>query len=131
MEAEVSDNLGPDNPIPAHLSIIRETIDFSKQRPSRPIAPISPGSLILIVLCPTTLNLFRADSVQVLILCEWPKATFDPHEVLRGFTFLRKLMIANSNLTRLSTAFPVELEFLEVEDTCQALEKQSSALPAD
>ncbi|KAH0955766.1 hypothetical protein HN011_003357 [Eciton burchellii] len=55
----------------------------------------------------------RADSVQVLILCEWPKATFDPHEVLRGFTFLRKLMIANSNLTRLSTAFPVELEFLE------------------
>lgn len=60
-------------------------------------------------------NLFRAHDVQVLILCEWPKATFDPQEVLRGFTFLRKLMIANSNLTRLSTAFPIEVEFLEVE----------------
>ncbi|XP_019889034.1 protein singed wings 2 isoform X2 [Ooceraea biroi] len=55
----------------------------------------------------------RADSVQVLILCEWPKATFDPQVVLQGFTFLRKLMIANSNLTRLSTAFPKEVEFLE------------------
>ncbi|TGZ47408.1 Protein singed wings 2 [Temnothorax longispinosus] len=37
-------------------------------------------------------------------------------EILRGFTFLRKLMIANSNLTRLSTAFPSEMQFLEVEN---------------
>ncbi|XP_011165540.1 protein singed wings 2 [Solenopsis invicta] len=55
----------------------------------------------------------RAENVQVLILCVWPKATFDPQEILRGFTFLRRLMIANSNLTRLSTAFPSEMQFLE------------------
>ncbi|XP_071627504.1 protein singed wings 2 [Temnothorax longispinosus] len=55
----------------------------------------------------------RAEHVHVLILCAWPKATFNPQEILRGFTFLRKLMIANSNLTRLSTAFPSEMQFLE------------------
>lgn len=54
-----------------------------------------------------------AKDVKILILCVWPKATFDPQEILRGFTFLRKLMIANSNLTRLSTAFPSEMQFLE------------------
>ncbi|XP_011264609.1 protein singed wings 2 [Camponotus floridanus] len=54
----------------------------------------------------------KAENVQILILCEWPKATFDPN-VLRGFTSLRKLMIANSNLTQLSTAFPIEAQFLE------------------
>ncbi|XP_011632238.1 protein singed wings 2 [Pogonomyrmex barbatus] len=55
----------------------------------------------------------RAENVQILILCTWPKTTFDPQEILRGFTFLRKLMIANSNLTRLSTAFSSETQFLE------------------
>ncbi|XP_029167010.1 protein singed wings 2 isoform X2 [Nylanderia fulva] len=55
----------------------------------------------------------KAKHVQILILCEWPKATFDPHEVLRKFTFLRKLIIANSNLTQLSSAFPIEAQFLE------------------
>lgn len=60
--------------------------------------------------------IFRAANVHVLILCVWPRATFDPQEILRGFTFLRKLMIANSNLTRLSTAFPSEMQFLEVEN---------------
>ncbi|CAL1688175.1 unnamed protein product [Lasius platythorax] len=55
----------------------------------------------------------RAENVQILILCEWPKATFDSHEVLREFAFLRKLIIANSNLTRLSTAFPIKAQFLE------------------
>ncbi|XP_018304495.1 protein singed wings 2 isoform X1 [Mycetomoellerius zeteki] len=55
----------------------------------------------------------RVKDVQVLIFCVWPKATFDPQEILRGFTYLRKLMIANSNLTRLSTAFPSEMQFLE------------------
>ncbi|KAL0121894.1 hypothetical protein PUN28_006999 [Cardiocondyla obscurior] len=55
----------------------------------------------------------RAESVNILILCLWPRATFDPQEILQGFTFLRKLMIANSNLTRLSTAFPSEMQFLE------------------
>lgn len=66
--------------------------------------------------------------VQILILCEWPGATFDPFDVLRGFTSLRKLMIANSNLTQLSTAFPNEVQFLEVENVCQMLEKQLRAL---
>lgn len=65
--------------------------------------------------------------MQILILCEWPKATFDPN-VLRGFTSLRKLMIANSNLTQLSTAFPIETQFLEVENVCQMLGKQLRAL---
>ncbi|XP_012539692.2 protein singed wings 2 [Monomorium pharaonis] len=55
----------------------------------------------------------RAGSVHVLILCAWPRATFDPQEILRGFTVLRNLMIANSNLTRLSAAFPSEMQFLE------------------
>lgn len=71
---------------------------------------------------------FRAKSVQILILCEWPKATFDPHEVLRKFTSLRKLIIANSNLTRLSSAFPIEAQFLEVENACQMLGEQLRAL---
>ncbi|KAG5308359.1 HFW2 protein, partial [Acromyrmex insinuator] len=55
----------------------------------------------------------RVKDVQVLIFCVWPKATFDPQEILRGFIFLRKLIIANSNLTQLSTAFPSEMKFLE------------------
>ncbi|KAL6442364.1 hypothetical protein ACFW04_002540 [Cataglyphis niger] len=55
----------------------------------------------------------KAENVQILILCEWPKATFDPHEVLQGFTFLRKLIIANSNLTQLSTAFPINAQLIE------------------
>lgn len=55
----------------------------------------------------------RAERVRVLILCEWPNANFDPQEVLRGFTLLRKIMIANSNLTRLSSAFPIETQLLE------------------
>nr|XP_012220280.1 PREDICTED: protein singed wings 2 isoform X1 [Linepithema humile] len=56
----------------------------------------------------------KSENVQVLILCEWPKETFDPQEVLQGFTFLRKLIIANSNnLTRLSTAFSFEAQNLE------------------
>lgn len=54
----------------------------------------------------------KAENVQILILCKWPKATFDPN-VLRGFTSLRKLTIANNNLTQLSTAFPIETQFLE------------------
>ncbi|XP_072752779.1 protein singed wings 2 isoform X2 [Anoplolepis gracilipes] len=54
----------------------------------------------------------KAKNVQILILCEWPKATFDPHEVLQGFTSLQQLIIANSNLTQLS-AFPIEAQFLE------------------
>ncbi|XP_014468068.1 PREDICTED: protein singed wings 2 [Dinoponera quadriceps] len=55
----------------------------------------------------------KNESVQVLVLCEWPDTTFDPQEVLRGFTRLRKLMLANSNLTRLTTAFPIEAGLLE------------------
>lgn len=69
--------------------------------------------------------------MQVLILCVWPKATFDPQEILRGFTFLRKLMIANGNLTRLSTSFPSEMQFLEVENACQMLGEQSKKLCLD
>lgn len=37
-------------------------------------------------------------------------------------------MIANSNLTQLSTAFPIETQFLEVENVCQMLGKQLRAL---
>jgi len=66
--------------------------------------------------------------VQVLVLCLWPNATFDPQEILREFTFLQKLMIANSDLTRLSTTFPSEMQFLEVENACQTLGEQSKAL---
>lgn len=72
--------------------------------------------------------IFRAENVQILILCKWPKAKFDPHDVLRGFTSLRKLTIANSNLTQLSTAFPIEAQFLEVGNACQILGKQLRTL---
>jgi len=114
MEAEVSDNLEADDPRAARETIDRSTRDRAGRLSSSNCRSASVFKRLI------ALNLFRADSVQVLILCEWPRTTFDPQEVLRGFTSLRKLMIANSNLTRLSTAFPVELEFLEVEDTCQA-----------
>ncbi|XP_032678320.1 protein singed wings 2 [Odontomachus brunneus] len=55
----------------------------------------------------------RNENIQVLVLCEWPIATFNPQEVLRTFTRLRKLTLANSNLTQLSTTFPIEMAVLE------------------
>ncbi|XP_066594973.1 protein singed wings 2 [Prorops nasuta] len=54
-----------------------------------------------------------AENVRTLILCEWPEVSFDPEEVLSNFTSLRKFMIANSNLTKFTSAFPPEVRLLE------------------
>ncbi|XP_035724177.1 protein singed wings 2-like isoform X1 [Vespa mandarinia] len=53
------------------------------------------------------------ETVENLVLCNWPNTTFDPQEVLQGFPLLRKFKIANSNLTRLMTPFPEDCQFLE------------------
>ncbi|XP_020290611.1 protein singed wings 2 isoform X2 [Pseudomyrmex gracilis] len=56
----------------------------------------------------------KAKDADVLIVCEWQRAVFNPQEVLRGFTSLRELAIAKSaNLIRMPTAFPTEMEHLE------------------
>ncbi|XP_047369606.1 protein singed wings 2 isoform X3 [Vespa velutina] len=53
------------------------------------------------------------ETVENLVLCNWPNTTFDPQEALQGFPLLRKFKIANSNLTRLMTPFPEDCQFLE------------------
>ncbi|XP_034175163.1 protein singed wings 2 [Osmia lignaria lignaria] len=56
---------------------------------------------------------FRGENVRTLLLCDWPEQTFDPQDALRGFSSLKKLVIARSNLTKLTSAFPREIGLLE------------------
>ncbi|XP_034949510.1 protein singed wings 2 isoform X2 [Chelonus insularis] len=53
------------------------------------------------------------DVVWVLTICEWSAVSFDPHKTLQNFPNLRKLIIANGNLTRITTLFPEEAKKLE------------------
>lgn len=56
------------------------------------------------------------ETIHLLALCNWPNATLNPQEILQGFSSLRALKISNSNLTNLTSSFPVECQFLEVGD---------------
>ncbi|XP_053998310.1 protein singed wings 2 isoform X2 [Hylaeus anthracinus] len=53
------------------------------------------------------------EDVRTLVLCYWSLDTFDPQHTLQMFPSLRKLVIANGNLTRLASPFPSEVRSIE------------------
>lgn len=60
------------------------------------------------------------ENVRMLVICYWPMTTFDPQDVLQGFSTLKKLTIKNGNLTKLTSPFSNEsrsIEKLEVTGT--------------
>ncbi|XP_026668549.1 protein singed wings 2 [Ceratina calcarata] len=62
----------------------------------------------------------EGEYVRTLVLCYWPAETFDPQDVLQGFSSLKKLIIEKSNLTRLVSTFSNKsrsIEKLEIIET--------------
>ncbi|CAD1471132.1 unnamed protein product, partial [Heterotrigona itama] len=53
------------------------------------------------------------EKVRTLVICYWPMTTFDPQDVLQGFSTLEKLTIKNGNLTRLTSPFLNEFRSIE------------------
>ncbi|XP_076671208.1 protein singed wings 2 isoform X1 [Andrena cerasifolii] len=53
------------------------------------------------------------ENVKTLVLCYWSLEAFDPQQTLRGFPSLRRLVIANGNLTTVTSAFPPEARSIE------------------
>lgn len=51
-----------------------------------------------------------------LVLCGWPKTTFDP-SILKHFPKIKILRIEHSNLTHINNDFP-ELKYLQVSSIC-------------
>ncbi|XP_043264733.1 protein singed wings 2 [Colletes gigas] len=54
------------------------------------------------------------EHVRTLVLCHWPAEAFDPQSTLQAFPSLQKLIMANGNLTELTSPFPAEARSIEV-----------------
>ncbi|XP_076167334.1 protein singed wings 2 isoform X3 [Ptiloglossa arizonensis] len=54
-----------------------------------------------------------SENVQTLVLCYWSLETFDPQYTLQTFPSLRKLVISNGNLTKLTSSFPLQTPLIE------------------
>ncbi|XP_011304931.1 protein singed wings 2 [Fopius arisanus] len=51
--------------------------------------------------------------LRTLTICNWLLPSIDPREIISRFPYIKKLIIANSNLTTLSRAFPSDAKYLE------------------